>query len=167
MEELGNLLIKHCKSIIKSLVSSDIHFSIVCEVKNVSFNPPLPEDITSGFMPIISFILAGYTFQSIKILDDKISFEAGFGKDNMGSILEINFSNIIQIMFHNEENLKNAVIFVNILSDYNDDEEKNNNNYNNNENNDNNAVKESEDELLNSSRLAILSNPNNKQKGKK
>ena len=44
------------------------------------------------------FLLANYTFESIILHDEYIEFEAGFGKDNAGSIVTIPYVYIFQII---------------------------------------------------------------------
>ncbi|PAF51962.1 hypothetical protein [Helicobacter sp. 13S00477-4] len=89
---------KHCIEYINFLCENDIHFSILCDFTSVSFDPILPEEISNKFSPLIWFILAGYTFESIKSFQDLITFEAGFGQDNIGSIVTVLIKGIMQII---------------------------------------------------------------------
>ena len=74
------------------------HFSILCKIDDVSFEPVLPENINSEFRPLTLFLLAGYTFESAKIVEDKLIFEAGFGSENMGSLVSVPLLSIMQII---------------------------------------------------------------------
>ncbi|RDU66246.1 hypothetical protein CQA53_04345 [Helicobacter didelphidarum] len=156
--DLKPILTKHAKEVIQYLIGQNIHFSVQCQSSQVQFDPILPEEISKHFHPIIDFILAGFTFESIEIWEDEMSFEAGFGKDNFSSLVVIPFSSIIQIsiptnnnimrdicVFMNTMNFLNLEIFDNLPSQLPDD-----------------FGVEEEDELMESSKRAILSNPENK-----
>ena len=54
------------------------------------------------------FTLTGYTFQSAHIKEECLYFEAGFGKDNFGSLVQIPFSSIFQIIKNDN------IVFINI-----------------------------------------------------
>ena len=165
-KDLNPILARHSKEIIQYLIAHNIHFSVQCKSSSVQFDPVLPKDISKNFHPIIDFILAGFTFESIEIWDSELSFEAGFGKDNFPSLVIIPFASIIQISIPTNNNMmRDICIFMNAMNFLdlslfgnleamqeevlkelmaNDEEEK------------------AEDDLLESSKKAILSNPNNK-----
>ncbi|TLE09626.1 hypothetical protein [Helicobacter bilis] len=163
-KDLKPILAKHAREIIQLLISQNIHFSVQCSRHRVQFDPELPEEISRQFHPIIDFILAGFTFESIEIWQDDMSFEAGFGRDNFPSLVVIPFASIIQItipvnnsavrdicVFMNAMNVLELNIFgqSNAMQDF--DETKIQ------------EIKSNEEEaLLESSRNAILSNPNNR-----
>lgn len=44
------------------------------------------------------FFLAGYTFESARIENDCLVFEAGFGAENFGSIVTVPLLSIVQII---------------------------------------------------------------------
>jgi hypothetical protein len=44
------------------------------------------------------FYLAGYTFESARIDQDSLIFEAGFGHENIGSYVTVPFLSIVQII---------------------------------------------------------------------
>lgn len=151
-EYFGNILVRHAKEIIEHLLEFKIHFYLQCNVDKVNFEPLLPEEVVASFQPLIDFVLAGYTFDSIEIWDDQICFEAGFGKENFGSIVSVPFSAIVQIIIPTQDRiLRDICVFINTVSLLELDVKAN-------------AIKEEinqEDELLASSKNAILSNPNN------
>ncbi|CBG40104.1 hypothetical protein [Helicobacter mustelae] len=134
---------KHCENIIKFLMQKKKSFILWCKIDEVSFDPPLPASILQDFRPISPFVLAGYTFESLALTERGISFEAGFGSENIGSIVEMDLSSILQIAITVGE--KESVIFVRL------DSKKI-------------FVEESlEEEEMKRSMEAILSNPHNKQ----
>ena len=83
---------------------------MLCVTEEVSFNPALPQHISSAFGDILLFSLANYTLQSAKIVGENLKFEAGFGEENFGSIVTVPIEYIIQIT-KNE-----APLFVNIAA---------------------------------------------------
>ena len=162
-DNLKLVLTKHAKEVILYLVSQNIHFSVQCNNAMVQFDPILPDEISQHFHPIIDFILAGFTFESIEIWENGMSFEAGFGKENFSSLVTIPFSSIIQIsiptnnsvirdicVFMNAMNFLELGIFDNIESQ----------DITNQQLITDDTLEE--EKLLESSRQAILSNPNNK-----
>lgn len=115
MNNLYNLIQKHCKEIITTLVDRKLHFCILCEIKYVNFEPKLPPEIKAKFQDLTLFVLSGYTFESINIEKSSISFEAGFGTDNIGSVVDVPFDCILQILAKEEKLLeKEFPIFVNM-----------------------------------------------------
>jgi len=76
----------------------NINFGILCKIEDVSFNPELPEDINTAFHPMTLFFLAGYTFDTARIVEDDLLFEAGFGTDNFGSVTTVPLLSIMQII---------------------------------------------------------------------
>ena len=96
-ETFGGLMRGCMKEIINLLFKEGVHFSILANLEKVEFNPELPKELTSKFKPITMFVLAGYTFQSGHIKEDSLIFEAGFGTENIGSIVSIPLDAILQI----------------------------------------------------------------------
>ncbi|RXI28498.1 hypothetical protein CRU89_00670 [Aliarcobacter trophiarum] len=105
--EIQELLQKHCKEIINSFISKDIDFSIIANISNSSFHPKLPSDLQDNLSKFSIFSLAGYTFKSAHLKDESLCFEAGFGKDNFGSLVKIPLNSIFQII--KDDN----IIFIN------------------------------------------------------
>lgn len=169
LPKLRKLLSKHSKEVISTLISSNTHFSLQCKTHSVRFNPALPREIKKDFHPIIDFILAGFTFESIEVFEDELSFEAGFGKDNFATSVNIPFSSIIQVYLPSKNSiLPQACVFMNSLNlldlaqnadDFMESfDDIDLNLYDENDEND------IDSDLMESSRKAILSNPNNKFK---
>lgn len=159
-KDLKPILARHAREIIQILINQNMHFSVQCNRQKVQFDPELPDEITSRLHPIIDFILAGFTFDSIEMWQDDMSFEAGFGKDNFPSLVVIPFSSIIQISIPTNNNIvRDLCLFTNAmnileLNIFGKEEEG--------ETFTNEDTISEEDALLESSKNAILSNPDNK-----
>lgn len=105
--EIQELLEKHCKETIEFFISKDIEFNLIANISNTIFHPDLPSNLKDNLSKFSLFSLAGYTFKSAHIKDDFFYFEAGFGKDNFGSLVKIPFNSIFQII--KDDN----IIFIN------------------------------------------------------
>ena len=95
------------KDLLNYLVGEKIEFSLTANTKGVDFNPQIPESIANSFSQFTLFNLANYTFESIVIEEDIISFEAGFGSENFGSVCTIPFYAVFQI------SIDNSILFIN------------------------------------------------------
>ena len=84
------------------------NFGILCKIEEVSFEPELPKEINAEFRPLTLFFLAGYTFESARIEDGYLIFEAGFGPDNFGSVVSVPLLSIMQII------VDETPIFINL-----------------------------------------------------
>lgn len=80
---------------------------MLCNVSDVEFSPELPEEILSQFHHMTLFFLAGYTFESARIEEDCLVFEAGFGSDNFGSIVTVPLLSIVQLIIDDQPVLIN------------------------------------------------------------
>ena len=106
--EFQELIQNHCKEQINFFISKGIDFSVVANISNITFEPDLPNDLKDNLSKFSLFTLAGYTFQSAYIKEESLFFEAGFGKDNFGSLVQIPFSSIFQIIKNDN------IVFINI-----------------------------------------------------
>jgi len=106
----ANLMQKHIIEVLTHLFELEQNFGILCKIETLDFDPQLPDDITSEFRPMTLFFLAGYTFESARIENNSLIFEAGFGADNMGSIVTVPLLGIMQII------IDETPIFVNLAS---------------------------------------------------
>lgn len=141
-----SLFKRHCYEIIKVLMDKRINFSIVCSVACVKFEPPLPNQIYDTFNDLTMFILAGYTFESLELEENNLYFEAGFGEDNLGSFVTVPLESIVQILLPDDENFRSDLcLYINLFGVL--LEPKN--------------AKNNEEEGINSSMKALLSNPKN------
>lgn len=86
------------------------HFGILCKIEEISFDPPLPDTIAREFRPLTLFFLAGYTFETARIEDDMLIFEAGFGSENFGSVVSVPLLAIMQIIIDETPVLINLAI---------------------------------------------------------
>jgi len=89
---------KNIQELIIYLFNKDQNFGILCKIEEAIFEPSLPEDIESEFRSLTLFFLAGYTFETARIENGVLVFEAGFGSDNFGSIVSIPLLSIMQII---------------------------------------------------------------------
>lgn len=107
-EEFHGIMKRHVKDILEVLLKRGINFSILTNIADVAFDPPLPTEIRQGFKPITMFYLAGYTFESTQIYNGQISFEACFGNDNFGSLVVLPLTSILQVI------IEEIPIFINL-----------------------------------------------------
>lgn len=100
------------------LIKEGISFNILCDTRLVSFSPALPEYISSTFNPIADFVLAGYTLESIELESSAMHFEAGFGSENIGSFVSIEYGGILQILLRSEhlrdDGSRDIALFTNV-----------------------------------------------------
>ena len=113
-----NLMKAHSKEIIELLFDKGIFFSILVNISEVKFNPELPEYIKKSFKPITLFAIAGYTYETIEIDDEFLEFEAGFGSENIGSIVTVPLHSIIQIL------IEDTPIYINLSRKINKQKQK-------------------------------------------
>ena len=106
--DFNTLMKKHVSELMEMLLKRGVNFSILTNIADVSFSPSLPEQITKSFKPITMFFLAGYTFESTQIYNGMISFEAGFGSDNFGSLVSLPTEAVLQII------VEEVPIFINL-----------------------------------------------------
>ena len=93
--------------VIEYLINKDQFFSITANIKGIKFDPELPESITNSFPPFTLFSLENYTYSSIVLEEKTISFEAGFGQENFGSVVTIPLFAIFQIV------IDESILFLN------------------------------------------------------
>ena len=96
--QFTSLMKKNIEELVIHLFEKEQNFGILCQIENVSFEPELPENINSEFRPLTLFFLAGYTFETAQIIDDTLVFEAGFGAENIGSVVSVPLLSIMQII---------------------------------------------------------------------
>ncbi len=107
-EKFCDIMQEHIQELLEYLLSKGVNFSILVNVSEIDFQPPLPDEIRNTFKLTTMFILAGYTFESTIIDDGVVSFEAGFGVDNFGSLVSIPLLAILQII------VEETPIFINL-----------------------------------------------------
>ncbi len=94
----GTQMKRNIKEIVEMLLRKGVNFSLLTNLEEISFEPQLPSEIRSTFKPITIFVLAGYTFESCMVDEWGISFEAGFGHDNFGSLVSVPLLSVLQII---------------------------------------------------------------------
>lgn len=102
-----SLMQGHCYEIISRLMELKIEFSIVANTKFCSYEPQLPKDLDPSKNPLVLFVLAGYTFESIELDKFKMTFHAGFGPNDFATFVSVDLGAITQIQVEND------IIFVN------------------------------------------------------
>ena len=109
-EPYMELMERHIQELLVFLFEQEQNFGILCKIELLSFDPELPEHIRSEFRPMTLLFLAGYTFESARLEDGYLIFEAGFGEENIGSVVEVPLLSIMQII------VDETPIFVNLAS---------------------------------------------------
>ncbi|GAA8942874.1 hypothetical protein BTM240_09130 [Helicobacter pylori] len=107
--ELRLLNNKHCMEYLQFLSKNHLSFNLLCERDAIDFSPKLPKEIHEKFGSLVLFVLAGYTLESLMIDTQSMQFEAGFGPNNIGSVVQVELPGIIQILI--KEKNENAVLF--------------------------------------------------------
>ncbi len=107
--ELRLLNNKHCMEYLQFLSKNHLSFNLLCERDAIDFSPKLPKEIHEKFGALVLFVLAGYTLESLMIDAKSVQFEAGFGPNNIGSVVQVEFPGIIQILI--KEKNENVVLF--------------------------------------------------------
>ncbi|MBN2963919.1 hypothetical protein JWV37_03915 [Sulfurospirillum sp. T05] len=131
----------HVHETLELLFQEGVNFSILANIAEVDFDPPLPVHITQHFKPITMFVLAGYTYESARVDETMLVFEAGFGKENMGSVVQVPLSAILQVV------IEETPILINLSIPRESEEEK----------------EALEKGGIEKSMVALLSNPENKK----
>ncbi|MCF6330097.1 MAG: hypothetical protein L3I99_00950 [Sulfurimonas sp.] len=109
--DFANVMQKNMQDMILHFFSKEQNFGILCKIKDVEFSPELPEDIQNQFHQMTLFFLAGYTFETARIDDEYLVFEAGFGTDNFGSLVTVPLLSIMQIIIDETPVLINLAIY--------------------------------------------------------
>jgi hypothetical protein len=94
----SRLMENHLRDMLIYLFENDQNFGILCKIEHVTFDPALPQHINDEFRAMTLFFLAGYTFESARIDNDVLIFEAGFGHENVGSFVSVPLLSIVQII---------------------------------------------------------------------
>ena len=109
-QEYTDIMQKHIQELMLYMFQQDQNFGILCKIEHISFEPELPEHIRSEFRPMTLFFLAGYTFESARLEEGLLIFEAGFGEENVGSFVHVPLLSIMQII------VDETPIFVNLAT---------------------------------------------------
>jgi len=93
-----NLMEEQIRDIIDYLIVHNEEFSVTANIKGLTFNPPIPQPIFDNFSKFTMFSLQNYTYSTLEVGEDSLSFEAGFGEENFGSIVSVPLLSIMQII---------------------------------------------------------------------
>ena len=96
--EYKSLVEKQIKETILFLLEKNQEFSITANIEPITFTPELPKVIKDQMHKFSLFTLSNYTYTTVQIDDNYISFEAGFGNENFGSVVKIPLYAIFQII---------------------------------------------------------------------
>jgi len=110
-EMFAEMMQRHIEELLIYLFEHDQNFGILCKIDHLTFEPELPEYISSSFHPMTLFYLAGYTFDSARIDDDRLIFEAGFGEENIGSFVTVPLLSIMQVIIDETPVFINHAVF--------------------------------------------------------
>ena len=83
------LIRNHILATIEYLFDENQEFGVACEISTVSFSPNLPNDLYKSLPEITLFMLANYSYETASVDQHYLSFEAGFGPNNFGALVEI------------------------------------------------------------------------------
>ena len=96
--EYKSLVEKQIKENVLFLLEKQQEFSITANIQPINFTPELPKVIKDQMHKFSLFTLSNYTYTTVQIDDNYISFEAGFGNENFGSVVKIPLYAIFQII---------------------------------------------------------------------
>lgn len=97
-KDFATLMQKNIYDMLVHLFEKEQNFGVLCKIEDTTFEPELPAEINTEFRSMTLFFLAGYTFDTARIVDDSLVFEAGFGVDNYGSVVNVPLLSIMQII---------------------------------------------------------------------
>ncbi|MDH4944592.1 hypothetical protein [Sulfurimonas sp. C5] len=109
-KDFAKFMQKSIEELIVLFFQKEQNFGILCRIEEVHFQPELPLEISSEFRPLTLFFLAGYTFESARIEDGYLVFEAGFGTENFGSVVSVPILSILQII------VDETPVFINLAN---------------------------------------------------
>ena len=105
-----SLVEKQIKENILFLLEKNKEFSITANIEPISFTPELPKVIKDQMHKFSLFILSNYTYTTVQVDDNYISFEAGFGNENFGSVVKIPLYAIFQII------IDESILYINTVA---------------------------------------------------
>ena len=108
--EYKSLVEKQIKETILFLLEKNQEFSITANIEPITFNPELPKVIKDQMHKFSLFILSNYTYTTIQINDEYMTFEAGFGNENFGSVVKIPLHSIFQII------VDESILYINSVA---------------------------------------------------
>lgn len=109
-EEYRDLVSSQIKDTINYLLKQDQEFAITANIEGIKFEPELPSATLNQLSKFSLFILSNYTYSTIKLDENNLYFEAGFGNENFGSTVKVPFFAIFQIV------VEESILFVNSVA---------------------------------------------------
>lgn len=109
-EEYKNLIENQIKETVFFLLEKNQEFSITANIEPVTFTPELPSVIRNQMHKFSLFTLSNYTYTTVQIDDNYMSFEAGFGNENFGSVVKIPLHAIFQIV------VDESILYINSVA---------------------------------------------------
>jgi hypothetical protein len=106
----AKLMENHVRDMLIYLFECDQNFGILCKIEHLTFDPPLPTEISREFRAMTLFFLAGYTFESARLENNMLYFEAGFGHENIGSLVSVPLLSIVQVIIDDTPAFVNLAI---------------------------------------------------------
>lgn len=106
-KEYREITTKQIKELLLFLMKENEEFGITANLNGITFTPDIPQSIKRHFTKYTLFSLANYTLESLELHDNYITFEAGFGEENFGSVCKIPYFAIFQI------SIANSILYIN------------------------------------------------------
>ena len=108
--EYKKLVEAQIKENIIFLLNKNQEFSITANIESATFTPELPKVIKDQMHKFSLSILSNYTYSTIQINDMHLSFEAGFGSENFGSVVKIPLHSVFQII------VDESILYINSVA---------------------------------------------------
>ena len=109
-EEYKDLVCKQVKETIEYLLDNNQEFSITANIEGMTFNPELPKPIKDQLAKFSLFILSNYTYTTVEINDSFLTFEAGYGSENFGSVAKVPLHCVFQIV------VDESILYINSVA---------------------------------------------------
>ena len=109
-EEYKNLVEIQIKETIVFLLNKNQEFSITANIAPINFEPELPKTIKDQMHKFSLFILSNYTYTTVQVDNGYVSFEAGFGNENFGSVVKIPLHAVFQII------VDESILYINSVA---------------------------------------------------
>jgi hypothetical protein len=106
-KEYRDITTKQIKELLVFLTKNNEEFALTANLSGVTFTPEIPQTIKRHFTKYTLFSLANYTLESLELQNSYITFEAGFGEENFGSVCRIPYHAIFQL------SIDNSILFIN------------------------------------------------------
>ena len=108
--EYKKLVEEQIKENIIFLLNKNQEFSVTANIESATFTPELPKVIKDQMHKFSLFILSNYTYTTVQVDNEYISFEAGFGNENFGSVVKIPLHAVFQII------VDESILYINSLA---------------------------------------------------